>query len=366
MSRSAMKDTGTPPVDRELFDPDRLSRWMDDRGLPGGRIGDVRPVTGGTQNVLVRFERGGQEYVLRRPPRHKRPNSDETMRREAQLLTALAGTDVPHPRLIAACDTTDVIGAAFYLMEPVEGVTPATELLAPLSQDPALQRELGLSVIDSIAALSRVDPRAVPYYDASRAEGWLTRQVGRWSAQLSSYEKYDGYPGFAPDTVERVTAWLNDHQPRISEIGVIHGDFHLANVIVRPDTGTVAAIVDWELAAIGDPLLDLGHLLATWPVDGNPVSASLSVPGLPSRDDLVEHYATRTGRDLDALTWFRVLACYRLAVVLEGTHARAGAGQAPADMGARLHTMAQALIDQADGLIRRPTSPTSPFSGEAP
>ncbi|MFG1667800.1 phosphotransferase family protein [Streptomyces sp. Y7] len=366
MSGSAMTDTDTPPVDRELFDADRLSRWMDDHGLPGGRIGDVRSVTGGTQNVLVRFERGGREYVLRRPPRHKRAGSDETMRREAHLLTALAGTDVPHPRLIAACDTTDVIRAAFYLMEPVEGVNPAAGLPAPLSEDPALQRQLGLSMVDSIAALSRVDPRTVPYYDAARAEGWLARQVGRWSAQLDSYRKYENYPGFEPEAVDRVTAWLSEGQPRSAEIGVIHGDFHLANVIVRPDTGTVAAIVDWELAAIGDPLLDLGHLLATWPVDDNPVSADLSAPGLPGRDDLVEHYATRTGRDLDALTWFRVLACYRLAVVLEGTNARAGAGQAPADMGTRLHAMAQALIDQADGLIRHPTPPTSPFSREAP
>lgn len=350
-----MRSSAITPVDRELVDPDRLSQWMDDQGLPGGRIGDARPISGGTQNVLVRFERGGREYVLRRPPRHKRANSDETMRREAQLLTALAATTVLHPHLIAACDTPDVLGAAFYLMEPVEGVNPATGLPAPLSHDTRLQRDFGLSMIDSIAALSQVDPRSVPFYDARKAEGWLTRQVRRWSAQLDSYRQFDGYRGLAPDSVARISAWLSAHQPATSNVGIIHGDFHLANVLVRPNTGTVAAIVDWELAAIGDPLLDLGHLLATWPEGDNAASAPISAPGLPSRDDLIEHYALRTGGDLSALRWFRVLACYRLAVVLEGTHARAGAGQAPIETGERLHDMADALIRQADQLIRLTT-----------
>src|SRR5688500_9617534 len=157
---------------------------MDESGLGAGPLTDLELIGGGTQNVLLRFRRDGREYVLRRPPEHKRANSDETMRREARVLGALAGTDVPHPDLIAACGDEDVIGAAFYLMEPIAGFNPTVGVPEPHASNPAMQHALGLSMTDAIAALGRVDHVAVGLGDLGKAEGWLERQVERWRSQL--------------------------------------------------------------------------------------------------------------------------------------------------------------------------------------
>jgi aminoglycoside phosphotransferase (APT) family kinase protein len=340
-------------VDREVVDIDRVAAWMDDQGLGSGPITEVELLAGGTQNVLLRFRRDDRRYVLRRPPPHKRANSDETMRREARILAGLAGSEVPHPALIAACPGTDVIGAAFYLMEPVDGFNPSGgPLPEPHRSDRAVQRDLGFAMADGIAALGRVDPVTAGIADLGRAEGWLERQVERWRSQLEGYDRLDGYPGPDIPGVARVAAWLDAHRPSTWTSGVIHGDFHFANVLVHPERGELAAIVDWELATIGDPLLDLGHLLATWPGTNRPAATgSLEAPGLPDPAEVVERYATGSDRDLSAIGWYQVLACYRLGILLEGTHARACAGQAPVAVGDLLHGMTVALFEQALGLI---------------
>jgi aminoglycoside phosphotransferase (APT) family kinase protein len=333
-------------------DLDALAAWMDGQGLGAGTgpVTDVERITGGTQNVLLRFTRDGRSYVLRRPPPHKRANSDETMRREARVLAALAGTDVPHPGLIAACGDEAVLGAAFYLMEPVDGFNPTQGLPEPHRSDPALQHDLGLSMADAIAALGRVDVEAVGLADFGKPDGWLERQVERWRSHLASYDAIPGYPGAAGiGDVETVATWLDDHRPASWRPGLIHGDFHFANVLIRRDAGAVAAMVDWELATIGDPLLDLGHLLATWPGPGSP----MAVPGagLPSRDEVIARYGAGSDRPLDDVDWYQVLACYRLGIILEGTHARAAAGQAPKEVGDLLHAHTVSLFAQAHALI---------------
>lgn len=331
-----------------------LAAWMDGEGLEvGAPVGEVERITGGTQNVLLRFRRGERPFVLRRPPPHKRANSDETMRREARVLAALAGTDVPHPALIAGCGDVDVLGAAFYLMEPVAGFNPTTGLPEPHRSDPVRQRDLGLSMADGIAALGRVDVDAVGLRDFGKPDGWLERQVERWRSHLRSYEAVEGYggPEGIPD-VERVAAWLEAHRPRTWTAGLIHGDFHFANVLVHPDEGRLAAIVDWELATLGDPLLDLGHLLATWPGPGSAMAVpGGTVGGLPSRDEVIARYAARSTRPVDDVDWYQVLACYRLGIILEGTHARARAGQAPTAVGDLLHAHTVSLFEQAHRLI---------------
>ncbi len=157
-----------PPVDPELVDLGRLAEWMDGQGLTGETIADAELLAGGTQNILLRFTRGGREFVLRRPPPHLRKNSNETMRREARVLGAIAGTEVPHPRLIARCPETDVIGAAFYLMEPIDGFNPTQGLPEYHRSDPAIRRAMGFSLVDSVDASTTTlsgwrgsaDPRA--------------------------------------------------------------------------------------------------------------------------------------------------------------------------------------------------------------
>jgi len=339
-------------IDPAVVDLERVASWMDERGLGSGPITDVELIAGGTQNVLLRFRRGDREFVLRRPPQHKRANSDETMRREARVLAALAGTDVPHPALIAAEPGLDVIGAAFYLMEPVDGFNATLGLPEPHASDVAMQRDMGLSMADAIAALARIDVKARGLWDLGKPEGWAERQVPRWRNQLESYNELPGYPGPDIPRLDDVAAWLEAHRPDDIRMGLIHGDFHFANVLISRTEGKVAAIVDWELATIGDPLLDLGHLLSSWPrPDGEAITPVGQAPGIPTQDEIIARYGEQVDRDLSSLTWFRVLACYRLGIILEGSHARAFAGLTPVEIGDRLHRHTLMLFAQAAALI---------------
>lgn len=334
----------------EGVDLDALVAWMDDQGLAGGPVEDAHLLAGGTQNILVRFRRGGREYVLRRPPLHKRKNSDETMRREARVLGALAGSDVPHPGLIAACPELDVLGAAFYLMEPVDGFNPTTGLPALHASDPAVRHRMGLEMPDAIASLHRIDFLAVGLDGFGKPDGYLERQVERWRGQLDSYSELDGYPGPDIPGVDSVAEWLDANRPDPSPPGIIHGDFHLANVLFDPASPRMLAMVDWELSTIGDPLVDLGQLLATWPAEDDPSGMFARVQpwdGFPGPNELVTRYADSSDRDLSAITWYEVLACYRLGIILEGTHARAFAGKASHDVGDLLHAVTLALFDRA-------------------
>ncbi len=334
----------------EGVDLDRLASWMDDQGLPRGPIEDVALLGGGTQNILVRFRRGDGTFVLRRPPLHKRANSDETMRREARVLAALAGSDVPHPELLAACPEEDVLGAAFYLMEPIDGTNPTVGLPPGYADDPAWRHQLGLAMAAGAASVGAVDHLAVGLDGLGRPEGYLERQVARWRRQLDSYGALPGYPGPDIPGVDDVGDWLDANRPGHWRAGLIHGDYHLANVLVAHDRPGLAAIVDWELTTIGDPLLDLGWLLATWPDPDGSTTGAVGVhpwDGFPTAAELVAHYGARSDRDLGAVAWYEVLACYKLGIILEGTHARAFAGQADTATGDALHASTLGLFARA-------------------
>ena len=338
-------------VDPALVDLERLADWMDGQGLPGGPIEDAVLLAGGTQNVLLRFTRGGRDFVLRRPPPHPRSNSDETMRREARVLGAIADTDVPHPRLIAASAETDVIGVAFYLMEPIDGFNPTQGLPEYHRGDPEIRRAMGLSLVDAIAALGRVDHLSVGLADFGKPDGFLERQVARWRSHLEGYSEFEGYSGPQIPGVDDVAQWLDANLPHSFEPGILHGDFHLANVMFHRDRPDLAAIVDWELSTIGDPLLDLGWLLATWPEpDASAALVGVGIQpwdGFPKAEELVGRYAQGTTRDLSDIHWYEVLACYKLGIILEGTHARACAGKAPQATGDALHATTVGLFQRA-------------------
>lgn len=329
-------------------DLDALASWMDGQGLGAGPIEGAELLGGGTQNILLRFDRAGRAYVLRRPPEHKRDNSDETMRREARVLTALAGTPVPHPTVIAVCPSVEEIGAAFYLTDLVDGFNPTTGLPPRHAGDPAARHRMGLAMVEAIAALGGLDHEALGLADLGRPEGYLQRQVGRWRRQLESYSAMEGYPGPDLPGVDDVARWLEEQQPATFRPGIIHGDFHLANVLFRHDGPELAAVVDWELTTIGDPLIDLGWMLATWPDPDTPgPPPSLDANGFPAPAELVEHYGRHSDRDLAAVDWYAVLACYKLGIILEGTHARAFAGRAPKVTGDLLHAMTVGLFERA-------------------
>ena len=344
-----------PPRSPAGVDLDAVGIWMDAQGLPRGPFTRVERLGGGSQNILVRLERGGNAYVLRRPPLHKRRNSDETMRREARVLGALQGTEVPHPGLIAACPDEDVIGAAFYLMEPVEGFNPVSGLPALHASDATVRKAMGHAFVDAIVALGRIDHEAVGLADFGRVDGYLERQVGRWRSQLEGYSELDGYPGPTIPGVTGVASWLERHRPTTFSPGVIHGDYHLANVMFDRGSARLAAIVDWELSTVGDPLIDLGWIMATWPNEDGSNDAGFGIEpwgGFPTAAELVHRYRGASTRDLSAITWYAVLACYKLGIILEGTHARAAAGKADKGMGDMLHAMTLGLFRRAHGFMR--------------
>lgn len=330
-----------------------LANWMDAQGLGSGPLNDVQRLAGGTQNILLKFCRAGRSYVLRRPPPVLRANSNETMRREARMLAALKGTNVPHPELIAACQDEGVLGAAFYLMQPIDGYNPSTGLPEPFASSPQLRHQMGLSLVDGIAALGALDYVAVGLAGLGKPDNYLERQVGRWKAQLENYAEFPEWDGLKdlPD-IDGVSRWLEEHRPRTFAPGIIHGDYHLANVMYRFDAPRLAAIVDWELTTIGDPLLDLGWLLATWPEDEASAVTVTPWEGFPSADELVSHYAKQTTRDLSQIHWYGVLACYKLGIILEGTYARACAGKAPKATGDQLHASTIGLLERANRWIR--------------
>jgi aminoglycoside phosphotransferase (APT) family kinase protein len=363
-----MRSNQPDVIDQAIVDFDVLADWMDEQGLPSGPFSDVEPLGGGTQNVLIGFTRGGERLVLRRGPQHLRKRSNDVMRREMRVLAALRGSDVPHPGFIAGCpDETLMGGAVFYLMEPIEGFNATVRLPELHAGDPAIRHEMGLQTADAIARLGAVDHEAVGLADFGKPEGFLERQVERWQSELVSYSEHDGYPGPDIPGVDAVAEWLavGANRPTTWRPGIMHGDYHLANVMFAFDGPRLAAIVDWEMCTIGDPLLDLGWLLATWPHPDSPgpeVMASVvagaigASSGLPSPKELVAHYTERSGtssegRDLAAIDWYTVLACFKLGIVLEGTHARACAGKAPQAIGDLLHATTVGLFARAQSVI---------------
>ena len=334
-----------------------VARWAAGQGLPDGPVEDVRRIGGGTQNVVLRLRWAGRDAVLRRPPEHPRPGSNAVLLREMRVLAALEGTGVPHPGLIAGCaDETVLGGVVFYLMDAVDGINPGAGIEPPYTEDPAARRAAALDVAAVLARLGALDHVAIGLDGMGRPEGFLARQVPRWLRHLESYAELPGYPGPRLPHVEDLARWLTAHRPPDARPGIVHGDYHLNNVLLARDAPRVAAVVDWEMCTVGDPLLDLGWLLVTWPDGGlDPVAGGpfAEAGGLPGPAELVEQYAALSDRDLSAVDWYTVLAGLKFAIVIEGTHARAFAGQADEATGWRLHRAAVATLERAAEIAGR-------------
>jgi aminoglycoside phosphotransferase (APT) family kinase protein len=310
-----------------LIDTKALGGWMDARGLPGtGEPMDVRLLAGGASNEIFAIERGGERMALRRPPRKVPKGRNETMLREYRVLCALLDSDVPHARALAACEDTGVIGATFYLMEYVDGWSPINLengiWPAPFNADLQSRKGLAYELVDAIARLGQVDWRAAGLDGFGKPEGFLDRQVDRWLAHLARFE-FRELPGLSV-----AAEWLRGHTPRHFSPGIIHGDYQFANVMFHHGApARLAAVVDWEMATVGDPLLDLAWVLMTWPDEDERSDASaaktyVDYTGMPNRDELMQRYAKLSGLPVDAMDYYIVLGRFKMAVVLEQGYAR--------------------------------------------
>ncbi|BBY79376.1 phosphotransferase family protein [Mycolicibacterium pulveris] len=330
-----------------LTDDDQkaLQRWVRQQNL-GSAVTDVEPLAGGTQNIVVRIRVDGRPMVLRRPPLHPRPTSDKTMLREIAALRTLAGTDVPHPRFIAGCDDLDVLGVVFYLMEEVDGFNPGSEVDEAYVRNPGMRHQVGLSYAASLAQLGNVAWEGSPLAELKRPGSFLERQVPQFLRLLESY-RHDRYDP-ASLAVGELADWLQANRPPDGHPGILHGDPHLSNVLLRRDKPELAAFVDWEMCTIGDPLLDLGWMLICWPLETNTITAGAALAelgGLATRRELLQAYLGAGGRETSSLEWYVAMACFKLGIVIEGTWSRFLIGQASRDAGERLHANAQNLIE---------------------
>ncbi len=289
----------------------------------------VELIAAGMSNLtyVVTPEGGSADdaVILRRPPTGAVLATAHDMAREHRVISALGSTAVPVPRTLHLCTDTAVLGAPFYVMEKVAGVHVVDSLPPGYADEPAQRRAIGDGLVDVLADLHAVDPATVGLADFGRPEGFTARQVRRWAKQWDATRDRD-----RPD-MDALAARLAETVPATQRSGVVHGDYRLDNCLLDPDTpGRIRAVLDWEMSTLGDPLTDIGMLFVYWPEAGEDPpavqSAVTALPGFPTRRDIAERYAQRSGMDLGDVSWYVGFAYFKFAAIVAGIVARSAAG----------------------------------------
>ena len=309
----------------EAIDQPRLDEWFA-REVNGARTPlRFERISGGRSNLTygVTDARGGH-WALRRPPLGRRLASAHDMAREHRILAALGPTDVPVPPVVALCEDESVNGAPFYVMEFVDGPILRTRQDAEADFDEPDRRAIGERVVDTLVAIHGVDPEQVGLGALGKREEYVARQLHRWHGQWEKSKTRE------VELVDDVHKRLSERIPEQGPATIVHGDYRLDNMILSPD-GEIAAVVDWELCTLGDPLADVGMLLVYWSEPGDELmplfDPPTTAPGFPTREFVRTRYAERSGRDLAEIDFYVALACWKLAVILEGVFSRYAAGQ---------------------------------------
>jgi aminoglycoside phosphotransferase (APT) family kinase protein len=297
----------------------RLGRFLAERDLCCATV-TAEAIGDGHSNLTFLVSDGQSRVIVRRPPPPPLPPGAHDVLREARLLTALSQTLVPAPRVLATVAADELLDVPVVVMDFVEGAVITESTPAP-TQDWRLRRRIGESLVDTLAALHTVAWREVGLGDFGRPDGFNARQLGRMRSLIA-------VDGAVPKSFAALDEWLQAHVPPESATSVVHNDFRIGNMIVDTRTGCIAAVLDWELATIGDPLADLGYLLTSYPVEGEPLVPTSAMgtavlePGYPARSQLLDRYADRTGADLSNVNWYATLAMYKLAALYEYSRRR--------------------------------------------
>ncbi|HEU5270805.1 MAG TPA: phosphotransferase family protein [Jatrophihabitans sp.] len=306
-----------PAADPPGLDLAQATAWLD-KAKPGLRQGELAAevIAGGRSNLTYRITDGTQSWALRRPPLgHVLPTAHD-MAREYTVISALYGSAVPVPEPVALCTDETVLGQPFYLMSFIDGIVLEKPELVPDRQTATRTSEL---LLDTLVALHGIDPAQVGLAEFGRPDGFLQRQISRWHKQFQASVP-DGMP-----VEEQVVQQLQDTLPPQQKPGIVHGDYRLTNVLFAPGLDRIAAVVDWEMATLGDPLTDLGLLFVYHSQAGGSDSVMPDFPsgqGFLSPQQLLDRYAERTGRALAGLDWYVGFGYFKLAVIAAGIHAR--------------------------------------------
>ncbi len=284
----------------------------------------VRQFPSGHSNLTYALQVGEREFVLRRPPFGANIKTAHDMAREYKIFSHLHPVYGKVPRSLLYCDDESVIGAPFYVMERVRGIILRAKPPQGLALTPAVMRDLSLAFVDNLAAIHAVDYRAAGLGDLGKPEGYVARQVRGWTERYVNAKTDD-----VPD-IERVATWLADaeHQPRDSGAALIHNDYKYDNLVLDPNHLRILAVLDWEMATIGDPLMDLGTALGYWveandPAELRAIAFCLTMlPGNLTREEIVERYARASGRDVSHIRFYYVYALFKIAVIAQQIYNR--------------------------------------------
>lgn len=284
---------------------------------------EVTQFPGGASNLTYQLTYPGRELILRRPPGGHLPKSGHDMRREYTVQSKLAGVYPYVPKMVAFCDDHSILGTDFYVMEKVRGVILRRNLPKDLALEPADARRLTESWVERLVDLHKVDPAAAGLQDLGRPDGYVARQVEGWSKRYSDAKTWN-VPSF-----KGVMKWLAANQPGDVANCVIHNDWRLDNVVLDPDDlGKIIAVLDWEMATLGDPLMDLGATLAYWIEPGEGGFAEQfrlqpsNVPGMLTREEIVALYAEKSGIEIPDFRFYRVYGYFRLAGIIQQIYKR--------------------------------------------
>jgi aminoglycoside phosphotransferase (APT) family kinase protein len=300
--------------------------------LAGSGLGDgelrIEPIGNGHSNLSFVLIQAGRKLVLRRPPRPPFPPSAHDVLREARIIAALRPAGMPVPEVLAICEDESVIGVPFYVMEHVDGTVLDTT--APAGLSAADGAAIGAAFIAGLVKLHSLDPALAGLGPAERADSYLTRQVERFSVIWGAV-KTRSIPA-----MDEIEAWLRERLPTNTARAIVHGDYRLGNTIFDLSASPqLAAVLDWEMAALGDPLADLGYMLATWTETDDPETSMTSLsrvtraPGFPTRAELRAAYERLSGRSTEGIDYYQVLALWKSAAFLESSYRRFIEGRAP-------------------------------------
>jgi aminoglycoside phosphotransferase (APT) family kinase protein len=320
---------------------DPLIEFLEAEGLAAPGDLTAQPVGDGHSNVTFALS---TDVVLRRPPRGPLPPSAHDVLREARLLRALEPTPVRVPKVLAVCADPAVIGSPFYVMERVDGYVVTDTLPAPLDNPPE-RGHIADELVDSLVELHAVDWNAVGLEGFGKPSGYLERQLRRFNGLWEHNRTRE------LEQVEQVGGWLAANMPESPPATIVHGDYRLGNTMLALDApARLIAILDWEMATIGDPLADIGYMMLHWTEPGDKVGrfnlqSVTSLPGFPTRQELIAKYEERSGRSMQALSWYVALALWKAVVFMEGNYKRAitGASDDP-----YLKTFGEGVVELAD------------------